>query len=149
MRFYIISFLLAFIQSSFLIGVFKSNLYVPDFVLIYLFLHLSTQKDIDLKKPIISGLYLDIMYDSFGWNVASKVFSTFLIEVFKERWSFGSKLSVVIVYLFIALLEHLLRFLLFRAKYYYPFDVYLFLAGIGVEVLVIYLLSNRVLSQRE
>lgn len=127
MRFYVLSLILAFLQASVITGAFVSNLYVPDLVLVYLFLHLSRENAVDIKKPLLSGLYLDIMYDSFGWNTSGKLFSAFILELLKSRYIFATRLSVIISYSLIALSEHLLRYAIFRLKYYYPFEPWLFL----------------------
>lgn len=141
MRFYVLSLILAFLQASVITGAFVSNLYVPDLVLVYLFLHLSGENTVDIKKPLLSGLYLDIMYDSFGWNTLGKLFSAFILELLKSRYIFATRLSVIISYSLIALSEHLLRYTIFRLKYYYPFEPQLFFAGFVVELSLLFFLT--------
>ncbi|MEZ0361642.1 MAG: hypothetical protein ABWK04_07115 [Hydrogenobacter sp.] len=147
MRFYTISILLAFLQASLITGLFASNLYVPDIVLVYLFIYISRNDRTDLKKPLISGLYLDIMYDTFGWNMSGKLFSAFLLELLKSRWIFATRLSLIVSYAFIAFCEHLLRYFLFRLKYYYPFETHLFLTGIAVELSLLFVLTYIVIKE--
>jgi|GEM_PF-807777 hypothetical protein len=147
MKFYIISMLLAFIQASVMTGLFVSNLYVPDLVLLYLFLHTSKQEKVDVKKPLISGLYLDLMYDTFGWNISGKLLVSLLLEIFKSRWEFATRLSLMIFYSFVALLEHLFRYILFRLKYYYPFDLRTFSLGFFLELFLLYLLTLFIIKK--
>jgi hypothetical protein len=147
MKFYIISMLLAFIQASVMTGLFVSNLYVPDLVLLYLFLHTSKQEKVDVKKPLISGLYLDLMYDTFGWNISGKLLVSLLLEIFKSRWEFATRLSLMIFYSFVALLEHIFRYILFRLKYYYPFDLRTFSLGFFLELFLLYLLTLFIIKK--
>ncbi len=147
MKFYIISMLLAFIQASVMTGLFVSNLYVPDLVLLYLFLHTSKQEKVNVKKPLISGLYLDLMYDTFGWNISGKLLVSLLLEIFKSRWEFATRLSLMIFYSFVALLEHLFRYILFRLKYYYPFDLRTFSLGFFLELFLLYLLTLFIIKK--
>jgi len=147
MKFYIISMLLAFIQASVMTGLFVSNLYVPDLVLLYLFLHTSKQEKVDVKKPLVSGLYLDLMYDTFGWNISGKLLVSLLLEIFKSRWEFATRLSLMIFYGFVALLEHLFRYILFRLKYYYPFDLRTFSLGFFLELFLLYLLTLFIIKK--
>jgi rod shape-determining protein MreD len=147
MKFYIISMLLAFIQASVMTGLFVSNLYVPDLVLLYLFLHTSKQEKVDVKKPLISGLYLDLMYDTLGWNISGKLLVSLLLEIFKSRWEFATRLSLMIFYSFVALLEHLFRYILFRLKYYYPFDLRTFSLGFFLELFLLYLLTLFIIKK--
>jgi hypothetical protein len=139
--------LLAFIQASVMTGLFVSNLYVPDLVLLYLFLHTSKQEKVDVKKPLISGLYLDLMYDTFGWNISGKLLVSLLLEIFKSRWEFATRLSLMIFYSFVALLEHLFRYILFRLKYYYPFDLRTFSLGFFLELFLLYLLTLFIIKK--
>jgi rod shape-determining protein MreD len=139
--------LLAFIQASVMTGLFVSNLYVPDLVLLYLFLHTSKQEKVDVKKPLISGLYLDLMYDTLGWNISGKLLVSLLLEIFKSRWEFATRLSLMIFYSFVALLEHLFRYILFRLKYYYPFDLRTFSLGFFLELFLLYLLTLFIIKK--
>jgi rod shape-determining protein MreD len=139
--------LLAFIQASVMTGLFVSNLYVPDLVLLYLFLHTSKQEKVNVKKPLISGLYLDLMYDTFGWNISGKLLVSLLLEIFKSRWEFATRLSLMIFYSFVALLEHLFRYILFRLKYYYPFDLRTFSLGFFLELFLLYLLTLFIIKK--
>jgi hypothetical protein len=128
-------------------GLFVSNLYVPDLVLLYLFLHTSKQEKVDVKKPLISGLYLDLMYDTFGWNISGKLLVSLLLEIFKSRWEFATRLSLMIFYSFVALLEHIFRYILFRLKYYYPFDLRTFSLGFFLELFLLYLLTLFIIKK--
>lgn len=147
MKFYIISMLLAFTQASVITGLFVSNLYVPDLVLLYLFLHTSKQERVDVKKPLISGLYLDLMYDTFGWNVSGKLLVSLFLEIFKSRWEFATRLSLILYYSLVALFEHLFRYILFRLKYYYPFDLRTFSLGFSLELFLLYLLTLFIIKK--
>ncbi|MGC8852331.1 MAG: hypothetical protein ACP5P0_01865 [Hydrogenobacter sp.] len=147
MKFYVISFLLAFIQASVITGLFVSNLYVPDLILLYLFLHISRQEKMDIKKPLVSGFYLDIMYDTFGWNISGKLLMSLLLEIFKSRWEFATRLSLMIFYCLVALLEHIFRYVLFRLKYYYPFELRAFFLGFSIELFLLYLLSLFIIKK--
>ncbi len=146
MRFYLIAFLLAFVQSSLLTGMFVSSLYAPDLVLLYLFYSLYSQPQPDIRKPVISGFFLDLMYDTLGWNMSGKLMASFFLELIKSRYLLVSHLSVLVSYMMVALLEHAFRFFLFRVKYYYSFSPALFILGLFTESLFLMMFTSLIIK---
>ncbi|MFN3814194.1 MAG: hypothetical protein ACK4SM_06190 [Aquificaceae bacterium] len=146
MRFYLIAFLLAFVQSSLLTGIFVSSLYAPDLVLLYLFYSLYAQTRLDIEKPVISGFFLDLMYDTLGWNMLGKLTASFFLELIKSRYILVSRLSVLVSYMAVAILEHALRFFLFRLKYYYSFSPALFMLGLVTEGLFLMTFTSFIIK---
>ncbi|SHK19939.1 hypothetical protein SAMN05444391_0250 [Thermocrinis minervae] len=143
MKFYFLVLFIILLQSILLVGIFPSVLYVPNFLFIMLFVKAIQNGDI-LSKAFISSLLLDILYDTLGWVTSSHMLSLFLLKLFRSRFDIASKLSVVILGSFFILLEFLIRFLLFRIKYYYPFHTGWFMFMYLLDFVYLVYMSRKV-----
>ncbi len=147
MSFYLPTLLLAVVQSFLLLPIFSSYLYVPDLVLIALFYKLLTSEENKPLQIIVPSLFLDVLYDSLGWNVSSKILFSFSIFLTKKRFILVSKWALFITFFYSFLMEHLFRYLLLRFKYYYPFEPLRLIVCLLLEFFLILVLSNRIISK--
>ncbi|ADC90003.1 hypothetical protein Thal_1372 [Thermocrinis albus DSM 14484] len=147
MKFYWVVFLIAFLQSSVMVPLMGSYLYVPDFVLVVLYTHTVFLERVEYRKGIMSGLFLDILQDSLGWHIAGKTFFLMMIDVVKSRVFLLDRYTFILVYLMMSLMEHFLRLSLFRIKYYYPLSLSRIALQIGLEMLFL-LYTYRYISYR-
>lgn len=143
MRFYLFSFLIAYFQSSVLLAVFQNALLVPNLLLVYLFLNLLNEEDYGLKKALPSGFFLDLFQDSFGLHLSGYVFFTIGLNFVKQRYHFPSRLSVVLVYIFLSILERLWTVIIFRSRYYLEFNLWLALLGFFIEWITLAVFLRR------
>ena len=74
MRFYLLALIIAFFQSSVLLALFLNLLTVPNLLLAYLYINLIKEEDHSLKKPLISGLFLDLFQDSLRLLISGYTF---------------------------------------------------------------------------
>lgn len=149
MRFYIITFLLSYIQSSFLLALFHNFLLTPDLTLVYLFLNLAHDEKLNLKKPMYAGLLLDILQDSFGLQLSGKLFSALALSILRLRVEFTGRLSLVVAYIPLSLLQKLLMFTLFRIKYYTDVNILLLISSLVIEVLFLTLIAKWLIRGRD
>lgn len=135
MRFYLFAFLLAYFQSSALLAFFKSFLFAPNFLLVYLFLNLVEEdKEYGLKKALISGLFLDILQDSVGLNLSGYMLFTVAMNLMRLRFEFPSRTSVIFAYALLSMVEKLWVLTLFRVKYLTELDLPLAIFGLILEL---------------
>lgn len=143
MKFYIIAFLLAYFQGAVLIAVFHNMLIAPNLLLVYLFLNIFKEDNGWLRKAIITGFFLDLFQDSLGLNLSGHIFFAILFNIMKLRIELPSKLSLLLAYLLLSLLEKLWVVLLFRVKYYADLNLWLLPLSLAFEALFLYLISGR------
>lgn len=144
MSFYLFAFLTAYLQSSFLLALFGSSLFTPNFLLAYLFLHLMKEEGYGLKKTLASGLFLDLLQDTPGLNLSGYLLFTLVLNLLKARVEFPTVLSMSLTYLFLTLLERLAVFVVFRLKYFVEFKPVLLVLSLSLELLlVVFLLRKR------
>jgi len=142
MRFYIIVALLALLQASVLVGIFKSFLYAPNPVYAFLFITLLKEEGMTFKKPIFAGLFLDLMHDSLGLHIFGSLLFAELITLLRSRYEFPNLTALIVVYGIITLIVRAFLFLLFRLKFYVSFDLALFSAGFLTELFILYILTR-------
>ncbi len=143
MKFYIVAFLLAYFQGAVLIAVFHNMLIAPNLLLVYLFLSIFKEDNGWLRKAIITGFFLDLFQDSLGLNLSGHIFFAILFNIMKLRIELPSKLSLLLAYLLLSLLEKLWVVLLFRVKYYANLNLWLLPLSLAFEALFLYLISGR------
>ncbi len=143
MKFYIVAFLLAYFQGAVLIAVFHNMLMAPNLLLVYLFLSIFKEDNGWLRKAIITGFFLDLFQDSLGLNLSGHIFFAILFNIMKLRIELPSKLSLLLAYLLLSLLEKLWVVLLFRVKYYADLNLWLLPLSLAFEALFLYLISGR------
>lgn len=143
MKFYIVAFLLAYFQGAVLIAVFHNMLMAPNLLLVYLFLSIFKKDNGWLRKAIITGFFLDLFQDSLGLNLSGHIFFAILFNIMKLRIELPSKLSLLLAYLLLSLLEKLWVVLLFRVKYYADLNLWLLPLSLAFEALFLYLISGR------
>lgn len=143
MKFYIVAFLLAYFQGAVLIAVFHNMLIAPNLLLVYLFLNIFKEDNGWLRKAIITGFFLDLFQDSLGLNLSGHIFFAILFNIMKLRIELPSKLSLLLAYLLLSLLEKLWVVLLFRVKYYADLNLWLLPLSLAFEALFLYLISGR------
>ncbi|MFN3599312.1 MAG: hypothetical protein ACK4VK_06225 [Aquificaceae bacterium] len=116
MRFYFLALLLSFLQSAVFSGFFHNVFLAPNLLLVYLFLNLL--KDDDIKKVIFAGLFLDVFQDSLGLNLSGFLLFYMIYNLFKARFEFPNRLSLVVIYTFLSLVEKAWVLFLFRIRFY-------------------------------
>ncbi|WP_448587827.1 rod shape-determining protein MreD [Thermocrinis sp.] len=147
MRFYLVLLLVLILQSSVLVGVFGSYLFVPDLLLCLLFLS-SVRDKTDYAKGFFGALLLDLLQDSLGWHASGKLLALFLLDMLKKRFYIESLSSLIIGYMVIAVLEHTYRYVVFRIKYYYPIDFHLLSISFLIEAFVVYYFGRRLIRYK-
>ncbi|RMH79653.1 MAG: hypothetical protein D6674_07105 [Acidobacteria bacterium] len=147
MRFYIITFLLSYIQSSLFLALFHNFLLTPDLTLVYLLLNLAHEERLNLKKPIYAGLLLDILQDSLGLQLSGKLFFALALSIVRLRVEFTGRLSLIVAYIPLSLLQKLLMFILFRIKYYTDVNILLLIGSLMIEVLFLTLMAKWLIKE--
>lgn len=132
MIFYLFAFLLAFLQNSVISTLFPSFFLSPNILLSYLFLNLLREEDI--KKVLISGLFLDLFQDSLGLNLSGFLLFGIGLGLLKEMFEFPSRVSLVVSYTLLSILEKSWTLLLYRWKYYIPLDPLALLLSYLIEL---------------
>jgi len=143
--FYLLLALVLFLQSSVLVGIFGSYLFVPDLLLALLFLS-SVIGPSNYAKGFIGGFLLDVLLDTLGWHASGKLLALFVLSFIKRKFFIEILPSLMVAYLIVALLEHAYRLLLFRSKFYYPLEPIPLLIGFLVELAVVYYFGKKVLK---
>jgi rod shape-determining protein MreD len=134
--FYLLLALVLFLQSSVLVGIFGSYLFVPDILLSLLFLS-SVRGPTNYARGFIGGFLLDVLLDTLGWHASGKLLALFVLSFIKRKFFIETLPSLMVAYLIVALLEHSYRLLLFRYKFYYPLEPVPLLIGFLVELVVV------------
>ncbi|WPM31882.1 hypothetical protein IAE16_08665 [Hydrogenobacter sp. T-2] len=147
MKFYIIAFFLAYFQGSVLITIFHNMLVSPNLLLAYLFLHIFKEDKGWLRKAFITGFFLDLFQDSLGLHLSGHIFFAILFNLMRLRIEIPSRLSLLLAYFLLSLLEKLWLVLLFRIRYYADLSLWLLPLSLALEVLFLYLISGRYLSR--
>lgn len=145
MKFYIIAFLLAYFQSSILLAIFHSMLLTPNLLLVYLFLNILGEGNFWLRRAVLAGFFLDLFQDSLGLNLSGYVLFTTIFNLMKLRIEIPSRVSLLLAYIPLSLLEKLWVIALFRIRYYTELNIWLALLSFSLEVLFLYLISGRYL----
>ena len=148
MRFYLALVVVLVLQSSVLVGLFKSYLFVPDLLLSFLFLS-NLKGQTNYRRGFAFGLLLDILQGSFGWHASGKLLALFLLDLLKRRFFTEYLPFLVVGYTTVALVEHTYRYALFRFKYYYPMDVYAVSISFLIELLVVYYFGLRMIKSKD
>jgi rod shape-determining protein MreD len=143
--FYLLLALVLFLQSSVLVGIFGSYLFVPDILLSLLFLS-SVRGRTNYARGFIGGFLLDVLLDTLGWHASGKLLALFVFSFIKRKFFIETLSSLMVAYLIVALLEHSYRLLLFRYKFYYPLEPIPLLAGFFVELAVVYYFGKKLLK---
>jgi rod shape-determining protein MreD len=143
--FYLLLALVLFLQSSVLVGIFGSYLFVPDLLLALLFLS-SVRGPTNYARSFIGGVLLDVLLDTLGWHASGKLLALFVLSFIKGKFFIETISSLMVVYLIAALLEHSYRLLLFRSKFYYPLEPVPLLIGFLVELAVVYYFGKKLLK---
>jgi hypothetical protein len=148
MMFYLIAVALAFVQSSLLTALFQSLLIVPNLLLTYLFLNML-KGDYSMKKPLISGMLLDIFQNSLGLHTSGFLIFSLLFKLISSRYEFPTPASLTVVYGVLSLIEKLWVFGIFRVKFLIYINLPLLLASLLIEMLILYFISRRHLKNAE
>jgi hypothetical protein len=143
--FYLLLALVLFLQSSVLVGIFGSYLFVPDLLLSLLFLS-NVRGPTSYPRGFIGGFLLDVLLDTLGWHASGKLLALFVLSFIKRKFFIETLPSLMVAYLIVALLEHSYRLLLFRSKFYYPLEPIPLLIGFLVELAVVYYFGKKVLK---
>lgn len=147
MKFYIVAFLLAYFQSSVLLGVFHSTLITPNILLVYLFLNIFGESSYWLRKAVIAGFFLDIFQDSLGLNLSGFVLFAMLLNLMRLRIEMPSRASMLIAYFLLSFIEKMWVIVLFRVRYYAELNLPLALLSFSLELLFLYLISRKYLPK--
>lgn len=147
MIFYLVSLVLTFIQSFLLIPAFSGYLYVPDLVLCAIFYRLLTLQKPKLLEVILPSFLLDLLYDSLGLNITSKLLFYMLIDFMKSRFIVASKGAFLATFLISFLIEHAAKYALFRLKYYYPFEPLKISLVLLLEFLIVLAFSKFIITK--
>jgi hypothetical protein len=142
MRFYLFALILAFFQSSVLLALFHNLLTVPNLLLAYLFVNLLREEDYNLKKPLISGFFLDVFQDSLGLHISGYTFFSIWLSFLKARFDFPNRTSLLLAYTVLSLVEKLWVVILFRLRYYLEINPLLFLLSYVIELSFIIFISR-------
>ncbi|MEJ5339792.1 MAG: hypothetical protein ACK42C_06810 [Aquificaceae bacterium] len=145
MKFYIIAFFLAYFQSSVLLALFHSMLLTPNLLLLYLFLNILGEGNSWLRRAVLAGFFLDLFQDSLGLNLSGFVLFATLFNLMKLRIEMPSRVSLLLVYALLSLVERLWVIALFRIRYYTELNIWLALLSFSLELLFLYLISGRYL----
>ncbi len=145
MRFYFLSFLLAYFQSSVLVALFHSMLVAPNLLLVYLFLTMLKENKAWLRRALIAGFFLDVFQDSLGLNLSGFVFFGVIFSLIRQRVDIPSKLSLILTYALLSWLERAWVIVLFRIRYYAELDLWLLPISFALELLFLYFISGRYL----
>mgnify|MGYP000420882093 CR=1 FL=1 len=143
--FYLLLALVLFLQSSVLVGIFGSYLFVPDLLLALLFL-LNARVPTNYPRGFIGGFLLDVLLDTLGWHTSGKLLALFVLSFIKRKFFIETLPSLMVAYLIVALLEHAYRLSLFRSKFYYPLEPIPPLIGFLVELAVVYYFGKKLLK---
>ncbi len=149
MSFYIYTFILAFIQTFLLLPIFSGYLYTPDFVTVAMLYTLLKNQDTDLKKVLIPAFILDLLYDSIGLNISSKLLVFFVVHAFKKKYIITTKGALILLSLIVFIIEHMFKYLLFRIKYYYPFEPINLILCLIFQTVAMVILSRHIITQNE
>lgn len=148
MKFYVIALLLAFFQASVLATAFRGVLTSPDLLFVYLFFNILQDNSKWLRKAFFSGLFLDLFQDSLGLHLSSYIACAILLNWVMGRFELPSRLSLMLAYVPLAFVKKLLVIALFRMKYYAEVSPVLFLLGLCVEIIFLYLISRGYSGRR-
>jgi rod shape-determining protein MreD len=143
--FYLLLVFVLFLQSSVLVGIFGSYLFVSDLLLALLFLS-SVRGPTNYAKGFIGGLLLDVLLDTLGWHASGKLLALYVLSFIKRKFFIETLPSLMVAYFIVALLEHSYRLLLFRSKFYYPLEPIPLLIGFLVELAVVYYFGKKLLK---
>lgn len=143
--FYLLLAFVLFLQSSVLVGIFGSYLFVPDLLLSLLFLS-SIRGPTNYARGFIGGFLLDVLLDTLGWHASGKLLALFVLSFIKRKFFVETITSLMITYLIVAPLEHAYRLLLFRSKFYYPLEPTPLAIGFLVELAVVYYFGKKLLK---
>jgi rod shape-determining protein MreD len=143
--FYLLLAFVLFLQSSVLVGIFGSYLFVPDILLSFLFLS-SVRGSTNYPRGFIGGFLLDVLLDTLGWHASGKLLALFVLSFIKRKFFIETLPSLMVAYVIVALLEHAYRLLLFRSKFYYPLKPIPLLIGFLVELAVVYYFGKKLLK---
>ncbi len=146
--FYFVLFITALIQNLLFISTKSFVIFSPNIVLALLYCHGMKNGGNFVVKGAVGGLYLDLMFDTLGLNIAIKSFICYLIEITKTKVVFLQGFySHLIVFLFFSIVDLFLRFLFIRIKYAIKFDYAIVVLSIIIEIIVfslLYLFYKRV-----
>jgi len=143
--FYLLLALVLFLQSSVLVGIFGSYLFVSDLLLALLFLS-NARGPTNYPRGFIGSFLLDVLLDTLGWHASGKLLALFVLSFIKRKFFIETLPSLMVAYLIVALLEHAYRLLLFRYKFYYPLEPIPLLIGFLVELAVVYSFGKKLLK---
>ncbi len=145
MKSYLLLALILFLQSSALVGLFGSYLFVPDLLLCFLVIR-SIRGPVNYAMGFMSGFTLDLLLDTLGWHASGKLLALFFLSIIKKRFYVEVVQSLIVAYSLVALLEHSYRLLIFRSKYYYPLEPLPLFGGFFVELAVVYSFGKKLLK---
>lgn len=149
MSFYIYTFIFALVQTFLLLPIFSGYLYVPDFVTVAILYTSLRSLHTDLKKILVPAFTLDLLYDSIGLNLSSKLLVFFVVRAFKDQYIIATRGSLILLSVTVFLVEHIFRYLLFRVKYYYPFEPLNLLLCLTLQTVAIMLVGKHIIAQDE
>ncbi len=149
MNFYISTFILALIQTFLLLPVFSGYLYTPDFVTVAILYALLKDQDTNPKRVLIPAFVLDLLYDSIGLNISSKLLVFFSTIAFKRKYIITTKGALILLSTIVFVIEHTFKYLLFRIKYYYPFEPTSLMLCLIFQTVAMVILSRRIITQNE
>ncbi|MFN3870881.1 MAG: hypothetical protein ACK4MW_05295 [Aquificaceae bacterium] len=132
MKFYFFAFILSFLQSAIFSGFFQNVFVAPNLILVYLFLNLL--KDDGIKKVIFAGIFLDIFQDSLGLNLSGFLLFYLVFNLFKARFEFPSRLSLLVIYTILASVEKAWTLSLFRIRFYADINPIILFISYLVEI---------------
>jgi hypothetical protein len=102
--FYLLLALVLFLQSSVLVGIFGSYLFVPDLLLSLLFLS-NVGGPTSYPRGFIGGFLLDVLLDTLGWHASGKLLALYVLSFIKRKFFIEILPSLMVAYLIVALLD--------------------------------------------
>ncbi len=139
--FYFLLFLTALVQNLLFISTKSFVIFSPNIVLAFLYYHsLKETKNLVLKGAV-GGLFLDLMFDTLGLNIAIKSFICYLIWMIREKVVYVHGFySHLLFFFLLSFIDLLLRYGLIRFGYAIKFDIVVVLISIVIELAVFSLL---------
>jgi len=139
--FYFLLFITALVQNLLFISTKSFVIFSPNIVLAFLYYHSLRNTENLIVKGAVGGLFLDLMFDTLGLNIAIKSFICYLIWIVREKVVYVHGFySHLIFFVFLSLLDLFLRYGLIRLSYAVRFDIGVVLISAIIEIIVFSLL---------
>ncbi len=139
--FYFLLFLTALIQNLLFISTKSFVIFSPNIVLAFLYYHSLKETKSLVFKGAVGGLFLDLMFDTLGLNIAIKSFICYLIWMIREKVVYVQGFYSHLLFFFIlSFIDLFLRYGLIRLSYVVKFDAVVVMISLVIELVVFSLL---------